>query len=98
MCQTEPQPAARHDTRRCPAPLDRIASPGGQSHGIHDTVIVPAVLLAAFGGLRLAEACGLCVTDVDFMRGVIRPTLQFSAEELKADTAPDSALTCAGAS
>ena len=31
-----------------------------------------AVLLGAFAGLRLAEACGLRVADVDFMRGVVR--------------------------
>jgi integrase len=28
-----------------------------------------AVLLGAFAGLRVAEACGLRVADVDFMRG-----------------------------
>jgi integrase len=44
-----------------------------------------AVLLAAFAGLRLAEACGLRVADVDFMRGIIRAAVQFPAEELKSD-------------
>ncbi|HEX3195374.1 MAG TPA: site-specific integrase, partial [Streptosporangiaceae bacterium] len=36
-------------------------------------------------GLRLAEACGLRVADVDFMRGVITPAAQFPAESLKTE-------------
>ena len=44
-----------------------------------------SVLLGAFAGLRAAEACGLRVTDVDFMRGVIRPAVQYPAEELKTE-------------
>ncbi|HXB49902.1 MAG TPA: hypothetical protein VNW50_19225 [Streptosporangiaceae bacterium] len=46
-----------------------------------------AVLLAAFAGLRAAEACGLRAADVDFMGGVIRPAVQYPAEELKTDMA-----------
>jgi integrase len=42
-----------------------------------------AALLGAFAGLRLAEACGLRVSDVDFMRGIITPAVQFPAEPLK---------------
>jgi integrase len=45
-----------------------------------------AVLLGAFVGLRVAEACGLRVADVDFMRGVVRPAVQYPAEELKTET------------
>ncbi len=45
-----------------------------------------AVLLGAFAGLRSAEACGLRVADVDFMRGVIPPQVQYPAEPLKTDT------------
>jgi integrase len=45
-----------------------------------------AVLLGAFAGLRSAEACGLRVADVDFMRGVVRPTVQYPAEPLKSET------------
>jgi integrase len=45
-----------------------------------------AVLLAAFAGLRLAEACGLRAGDVDFMRGSITPAVQYPAEALKTDT------------
>ncbi len=45
-----------------------------------------AVLLAAFAGLRLAEACGLRAGDVDIMRGSITPAVQYPAEALKTDT------------
>jgi integrase len=45
-----------------------------------------AVLLGAFAGLRLAEACGLRTGDVDFMRAVIHPAVQFPAEPLKTET------------
>jgi integrase len=44
-----------------------------------------ALLLAAFAGLRLAEACGLRVADIDFMRGIIRPAVQYPAEPLKTE-------------
>jgi integrase len=44
------------------------------------------LLLAAFAGLRLAEVCGIRVEDVDFLRGVVRPTVQHPAEELKTKT------------
>jgi integrase len=44
-----------------------------------------AVLLGAFAGLRVAEACGLRPGDVDFMRGVIHPAVQYPAEDLKSE-------------
>jgi hypothetical protein len=44
------------------------------------------VLLGAFSGLRLAEACGLRVADVDFMRGVVSPAVQYPAQPLKTET------------
>ena len=38
-------------------------------------------------GMRDAEACGLRVpADIDFMRGVIHPRVQYPAEELKTET------------
>ncbi|WP_240322798.1 site-specific integrase [Austwickia chelonae] len=37
----------------------------------------PAILLGAFVGLRVAEADALRVSDVDFMRGVVNPTIQY---------------------
>jgi len=43
------------------------------------------VLLAAFAGLRLAEVCGLRVADVDFLRGIVHPTVQYPAEQLKSE-------------
>ncbi|WP_228373535.1 site-specific integrase [Demequina gelatinilytica] len=46
----------------------------------------PAVLLGAFAGLRIAEACGLRVADVDFMRGIVAPAVQYPAQPLKSDT------------
>lgn len=46
-----------------------------------------AVLLGAFAGLRSAEACGLRVPDVDFMRGIIHPTVQYPEAPLKSETA-----------
>jgi integrase len=45
-----------------------------------------AVLLGAFVGRRLAEAAALRVSDVDFMRGVISPEIQYPAKPLKSDT------------
>jgi integrase len=42
-----------------------------------------AVLLGAFVGLRLGEACGLRPQDVDFMRGIVHPQVQYPAEQLK---------------
>jgi integrase len=46
-----------------------------------------AVLLGAFVGLRTAEACRLRVADVDFMRGVVAPAVQYPADPLKTETA-----------
>jgi integrase len=42
-----------------------------------------AVLLGAFVGLRLGETCGLQVEDVDFIRGIVHPRVQYPAEPLK---------------
>lgn len=42
-----------------------------------------AVLLGAFVGLRLGEACGLRPEDVDFMRAIVHPHVQYPAEEVK---------------
>lgn len=45
-----------------------------------------AVLLGAFAGLRVAEAAGLRSVDVDFIRGVVNPAVQYPAEPLKSET------------
>jgi integrase len=60
-----------------------------QVWALHDAMpahLRGAVLLGAFAGLRLAEVCGLRVADVDFMRGVISPAVQYPAEPLKSET------------
>ncbi|MFC7382858.1 site-specific integrase [Sphaerisporangium rhizosphaerae] len=44
-----------------------------------------AILLGAFAGLRLGEACGLRIEDVHFLRREIAPAVQYPAEPLKTD-------------
>jgi integrase len=59
-----------------------------QVWALHDAMpdeLRPAILLGAFAGLRVAEVCGLRVPDVDFMRGVITPALQYPEEPLKTE-------------
>ncbi|MDX6310075.1 MAG: hypothetical protein QOI06_3121 [Nocardioidaceae bacterium] len=59
-----------------------------QIWALHDAMpehLRPAVSLAAFAGLRLAEVCGLRTSDVDFMRGVVHPAVQYPAEPLKTE-------------
>lgn len=46
----------------------------------------PGILLGAFAGLRVAEAVALRVEDLDFMRGVITPAIQYPHEPLKSET------------
>lgn len=46
----------------------------------------PAVLLGAYAGLRLSEAAALRVGDVDFMRGVVSPAIQYPDRALKSET------------
>lgn len=43
------------------------------------------VLLGAFAGLRRNEIIALRVQDVDFMRGIITPAIQYPADPLKTD-------------
>lgn len=45
----------------------------------------PAILLGAFAGLRVSEAVALRVSDVDFMRGIVSPAIQYPAEPLKTE-------------
>jgi integrase len=59
-----------------------------QVWAIHDAVpdhLKVAVLLGAFAGLRVAEASGLRVADVDFIRGIVHPKQQWSDKPLKTD-------------
>ena len=56
---------------------------------LHDAMperLRAAVLLGAFAGLRDAEACGLRIADIDFMRGIVTPAVQYPAEPLKTET------------
>ncbi|RYV50274.1 tyrosine-type recombinase/integrase [Pengzhenrongella frigida] len=92
---------AVHDGLIARSPCSRRTSPGAgkqrpyvateiQVWALVDTVpeyLQPAVLLAAFAGLRVAAVCGLRVTDVDFARGVINPAVQYPQEPLKTATA-----------
>ncbi|MFF2387848.1 tyrosine-type recombinase/integrase [Agromyces sp. NPDC058104] len=60
----------------------------GQVWALHDAMpegLAPAVLLGAFAGLRLREIVALRVEDVDFMRGMISPAIQYPSDPLKTD-------------
>jgi integrase len=53
---------------------------------LHDVMpehLQAAILLGAFAGLRVSEACGLRVDDVDFTRGVVYPVAQYGGGPLK---------------
>ena len=59
-----------------------------QVWALYDAVpanIRPAILTAAFIGTRDGEACGLRIADLDLMRGVWTPALQYPAEPLKTE-------------
>ncbi|ARJ05479.1 site-specific integrase [Cnuibacter physcomitrellae] len=45
----------------------------------------PVVLLGAFVGLRVAEIAAIRTRDVDFMRGIVSPEIQYPDEPLKTD-------------
>jgi integrase len=91
---------AVHDGIAVRNPCSRRTSPGAgeqrpfvattdQVWALYDAMpehIAVAVLLGAFVGLRTAEVCGLRVNDVDFMRGIVSPVVQWPAEPLKTDS------------
>lgn len=91
---------AVHDGIIPRSPCSRKTSPGGGSQrpyvasseqvwALHDAMpqhLRPAILLGAFVGLRTAEAAGLRVSDVDFMRGIVAPAVQWPEEPLKSET------------
>jgi integrase len=92
---------AVHDGVIARSPCSRRTSPGAggqrpyvatteQIWALYDAVpagIQPAILLGAFAGLRLAEAAALRPEDVDFMRGIVAPVVQWRDEPLKTETA-----------
>jgi integrase len=92
---------AVHDGIVPRSPCSRRTSPGPgkqrpyvatteQVWALHDVMperLRAAILLGAFAGLRVAEACGLRTAgDVDFMRSVVHPLVQWPAEDLKTET------------
>lgn len=91
---------AVHDGLIPRSPCSRKTSPGAGSQrpyvatteqvwALHDALpmhLRPAVLLGAFAGLRTSEAVALRVSDVDFMRGIVSPAIQYPAEPLKSET------------
>lgn len=91
---------AVHDGIVARNPCSRRTSPGQgtqrayvatteQIWALHDAMpehLQVAILLGAFAGLRLAETCGLRVSDVDFLRGIVRPEVQYPALPLKTET------------
>lgn len=90
---------AVHDGLVSKSPTSRRTSPSAgkqrpyvattaQIWALHDAMpehMRGVVLLGAFAGLRVAEIAALRVADVDFMRGVITPAIQWPAEPLKTD-------------
>jgi len=91
---------AVHDGILAKNPCSRRTSPGAgkqkpylatteqiwQLYDVFPEHLKPAILLGAFVGLRTAEACGLRTDeDVDFMRGIVKPAVQWPAEELKTE-------------
>ncbi|WP_024366184.1 tyrosine-type recombinase/integrase [Arthrobacter sp. TB 26] len=90
---------AVHDGLVPKSPTSRRTSPGGgkqrpyvatteQVWALHDAMpetMRGAILLAAFAGLRVAEAVALRVEDVDFMRGVVSPAVQYPDLPLKTE-------------
>ncbi|MDQ6752718.1 MAG: site-specific integrase, partial [Actinomycetota bacterium] len=90
---------AVHDGLIPKSPVSRRTSPGAgkqrpyvatteQVWALYEAMpdgMKPVILLGAFAGLRVAELAALRVTDVDFMRGVIKPAIQYPAEPLKTE-------------
>ena len=57
-----------------------------QVWALHDAMaehLRGSILLGAFAGLRAAEVCGLRVKDIDFMKGIVSPAVQYPSEPLK---------------
>lgn len=59
-----------------------------QVWALHDAFPKPArvaILLGAFVGLRISEASGLKISDVDFVRGIVHMRQQWNDADLKTD-------------
>ncbi|WP_194826875.1 site-specific integrase [Nocardia sp. XZ_19_231] len=91
---------AMHDGLLARNPCSRRTSPktgqqkvyvatSEQIWALHDAMpphLRVAVLLGSFVGLRISEAAGLRIADVDFANGVVTPRQQWPARELKTDS------------
>lgn len=67
--------------------VERFCPTTEQVWQLHDAMpehLRVAVLLGAFAGLRVAEAVALRIEDVDFMKGVVFPRIQWSADDTAA--------------
>lgn len=81
-------PCSRRTTPAAPKQRAYVATTD-QVWALHDALPAhfrPVVLLGAFAGLRVAEIAALRVEDIDFMRGIITPAVQYPGEELKTET------------
>lgn len=89
---------AVHDGVAAKNPCSRKTAPAAEQRpyvatteqvwALHDAMpdhFKPVILLGAFAGLRVAEIAALRMVDVDFMRGVITPAIQYPDEPLKTD-------------
>lgn len=88
---------AIHDGLVAKSPCSRRTSPPSgeqvqyvastaQIWALHDAMpehLRETITLGAFAGLRAAEVCGLRVQDVDFMKGIVGPKVQYPALPLK---------------
>jgi integrase len=95
---------AVHDGLVAKSPCSRRTSPAAgkqrpyvctteQMWALHDALperLRAAVLLGAFAGLRDAEVCGLRVSDIDFMRGIVNPAVQHPVQPLKTEASKAS--------
>ena len=95
---------AVHDGLLVKSPCSRRTSPGlGKQrpyvatteqvwalYGVIPERLRAAVLLGAFVGLRLSATCGMRVSDIDFLRGVVHPAVQYPAEALKTEVSKTS--------
>ena len=102
-CTTGWWPAIPCSRRTSPAPGKQrpYVATTEQVWALHDAI--PEHLRAGgpararSSGCGLAEACGLRVSDVDFMRGVVAPAVQYPAEPLKTRDVADAGADPAGA-
>ena len=78
-------PTSRRTSPATPGQRQYVATTA-QVWALHDAMpehLRAVVLLGAFAGLRRSEIVGLRVQDVDFMRGVITPAIQYGGRPLK---------------